>query len=530
MVSLTTEISSSIMLIRQIRKAIYFDGYLPPSKLPVRMDRMVKSTSQLNQFHATCSDGCSSHHLLSRQSSAAVDLFTSRQPDAKQLLPPPFLVPAIIDSLRESPQYHTLVHQVPGEADTFCAKHLASHGGMVLTSDSDLLVHDLAGGRVAFLRDISILDGGGSWQSLIYDPRTICQRLGLSPGEAHRMGYEVYRSPQTTISQLARDCAQPVPSRDEDIYEEFCEQYLHHETGSVPLTSGKDLLPIEYLDPRLSELVICLGAEATDRDSAKMFLPVLIESPMRGSAWEPSTVIRQLGYTILRQLVPGATSAVQEYRRVQERQQRGKSIPLLSKEAAKEAVTKFLEAINEAKRLADSNAVSLWWALSLTLDIRGAEEQEKKSHTRRMLEQWGQRPLSPPGAKVPWDVIHFTCQIQASYYSLRILRQVMDLVPNTAQDSFLEKTKSLREALAGIPTLHEFPRVDQALEFLAALPGSNFLHSTSLSEDIPSAGDPETASRKRKKRKGDQAAAASKRTAERSRVNRGSRFSLLLDE
>lgn len=61
---------------------------------------------------------------------------------------PWFLVPAIIDALRKHEQYWGVTRLVSGEADRFCAEDVCKQGGTVLTSDSDLLVHNFGHGRI----------------------------------------------------------------------------------------------------------------------------------------------------------------------------------------------------------------------------------------------------------------------------------------------------------------------------------------------------------------------------------------------
>ena len=71
---------------------------------------------------------------------------------------PPFLVPAVIEALRNSQDWAPLIQVVPGEADTYCAQDVRQNGGIVLTSDSDLLVQDLgADGRVSFFWDVEYI-------------------------------------------------------------------------------------------------------------------------------------------------------------------------------------------------------------------------------------------------------------------------------------------------------------------------------------------------------------------------------------
>lgn len=484
---------------------------------------MVKTTSQLNQFHASCPDGCATRHIYApdQASEEAIDLFTSRQPDTKQLLPPPFLVPAVIDALRESREYSHLVHQIPGEADAFCARHVADKGqGIILTSDSDLLVHDLAGGRVVFLRDINVPAArGAACQASVYDPQAICQRLG--DVELRRLGYEVYRSPQSTIPQLVRDCSQPMSDLISKDYDEFCQQYLHDETESSFVGSH---LPVDQLDPRLSELAIQFrtNADTAPDTPARMFLPVLIESPLRGSAWEPSTEVRQIAYTVLRWLIPGPVSSVHEYRRVQAQQQKGKTVDVLAKDAASEAIAGLVQHITHVKTRVQGDKT--WWILALTHDMHTCEEADKKSHSLRVIEQLGKRK-TPTVNKVSWDIIHLAAQLQAFHYSLRMLRQVLHLVPEPELSS---EAQGLRVQLAHVPPFTVFPQMQEVSVFLDSLLGSETLDTMRTFVTIPDPAAASSASSKKRKKKRGQPAPAQKKTTQQQRG--GNPFSLLADE
>ena len=525
-------LNKAVELTKVLSKAIFFDGYLPAAKLPVRMERMVKNTSQLNQFYSSCPNGCPERHLFQRNE-GDMNLFASHQPEAKQLLPPSFLVPAVIDALKQSPKYRSLVHQVPGEADAFCAQHLATHGGIVLTSDSDLLVHDLAGSRVVFFRDIHVADGNSSWQCLLYDPRAICQRLGVPPEETRRLGYEVDRSYHATVSQIVRNCDGPVAN--EKDFEEFCQQYLHHETSPVPTIADGKALPLKRLDPRLSELVLQLGNKEMDGQDARMFLPVLVESPMRGSAWEPSTPIRQLAYTIFRWMVPGQTSSVQEYRRVQTQQQKGRSVGLLDKESARTAIEDLISTMMQMKTLTHDIPVSFWLILCLVLDIQECQQKEKRSHALYMIEQLRSVSEGISNNKVSWDLIQLTAQLQASCYSLRMLRQVLSLCSDTAEKELPQEALDLQKMVVEVPRLDDFPDIPRTTGFLGKLRQgevreilAKFVTSINQEASAPSGKSPNVTKKRKKER--DQSDPTSKRAATQTAPTRGNMFSLLSDE
>ncbi|KAF4971185.1 hypothetical protein FSARC_1907 [Fusarium sarcochroum] len=439
-------------------EAIYFDGSLPPAKEPVRMQRMVKSLNQLKDFHSSDINGFFPA-FFSVPDETPPTLFSATKPAGKSAVPPSFHVPAIIDALRFCPRYTKLVHLVPGEADAYCAQHLSESGGTVLTSDSDLLVHDLGEGSVVFLRDI-YLDGQSNLSCASFSSAYICEKLKLgSSAEICRFAYERKCSPHSTVPQLLQDCTRPVA--DKAGYTEFCHEYLAHVVAPIPVSTQGTPIQIGSLDPRISEMVLQLGQQDRQtnqtKDDIKIFLPILLECPSRGSAWEQSTPIRQLAYTIARLTIPGASSTIQEYRRVNTVVQKGRQVPILPEQAAKAWAQDLTRLMSRIKATTQGDTARAWHILCLTLDVRYCHEEGKHSHTLQTLEEYLKKTAFK---KVSWDYIHFVAHLQAAYYSFRLLKQMLSLEqPNMG---FPE----LKDMLLSLPSLAEFPSVENTMVFL----------------------------------------------------------------
>ncbi|KAF7542773.1 hypothetical protein G7Z17_g11288 [Cylindrodendrum hubeiense] len=437
-------------------EAIYFDGHLPLAKRPVRMQRMTKSFHQLKLAHSADPKGRSRNYLSSPTDTYETSaLFSSKPPPGRPFLAPSFHVPAVIDALRLSTQYRSQVRLVPGEADGYCAQHLLESGGTVLTSDSDLLAHDLGRGCVVFLRDI-YLDGDSKLTCASFSPRHICERLGLPSDQICRLAYERKCDTHLSLAQILQQCSKPIGH--DAVYDEFRQEYLHHETASLPISPSKSTLQINSLDPRISELVLQF-ANPSDIDGPqepKIFLPILIEDPTRGSAWEQSTSIRQLAYTVLGWIVTGQSSSVQEYRRVNNIVQKGRQVPLMSTAPARDFAKDIVGLMAGIMKETRADSELAWHILCLSLDIRHCYEEGKQSHILQTLQKASQVNSS----KVSWDTIHFVAQLQATYYSLRILYQVLSLVP--AKEALPE----LHRMLASLPPLSAFPDIDSAIKFL----------------------------------------------------------------
>ncbi|CAM1511070.1 Fc.00g085830.m01.CDS01 [Cosmosporella sp. VM-42] len=461
--------------------AIYFDGHLPLAKRPIRMQRMIKSFKQLKSFHSSHPKDCSLAYLSSTKDKVP-DLFTSKQPPGKPFLPPSFHVPAIIEALEASPQYKSLVCLVPGEADAYCAQHLLERGGTVLTSDSDLLVHNLGEGRVAFLREI-YLDGESGLVCASFSPSQICKRLRLPTHDLYRLAYERKCCFHSTLPQILQKCAEAI--KDETAYNDFCQEYLHYETASLPTSAQSHPLPIDSLDPRLSELILQFGIDNKNtpilQEEDKIFLPILIEDPTRGSAWEQSTPIRQLAYTVARWIIPGTSSSVQEYRRVNMATQKGREVPLLPKAAAKKVGGNLVSLMAKLGVETNVDVKIRWQIFCLTLDIRECYDQDKQSHALHILQQSATSSPHKFG-KVAWDTIHFVAHLQASYYSLRVLQQILSLAPDTESPVNLP---GLRNMLSSLPPLSQFPDIEQTIAFLHKADQQGVLQTISQYVRIP---------------------------------------------
>ncbi|EGR52107.1 uncharacterized protein TRIREDRAFT_55052 [Trichoderma reesei QM6a] len=446
-------------------RAIYFDGYLPREKHPVRMERVRKTTSRLSLLYSSYPVGCPRRHVVPADDLSDDPPRLGYSAD-KISQDPSFVVPAVIDAIRGNSRYREKCFVMPGEADAYCASDVVKHGGTILTGDSDLLAHELGSGKVAFFRDIHE-NASSKLACTIYAPRAIYTKLGLPKSfEACRLGYERLNSPHATLPMLLKACSRPIS--DAVGYDLFRQQYVSHEEASIPRLLGGGLLPLSALDPRVSELLLQIG-EAPATDKAKMFLPSLIENPNKGTSWDASANIRRLAYTVAsRYLARNHASSVEEYRRVQNTDQKGRDIPLLSSAEAYEAALQLLD-LMERVRETNIPPNHHWTLLCIILDIIECHQQGKNSHALITLQQQG-RLSTTAGGKIPWDTIHFCAHIQAAMYSLRILSQVLasTMAQNTSTDELALCLIQIRRLLSELPPLTKFPDICVLSDFLAA--------------------------------------------------------------
>lgn len=494
----------------------------------------MKVTSRLNIFYSANPAACPRKHVVPSNDTYP-DTARPRFTD-KTSLDPAFLVPAVIDAIRGNDSYRAKLSIVPGEADAYCAADTAKHGGTILTSDSDLLAHNIGNGKVVFFRDV-YENASSKLACTEYAPREIYTKLGLDKSaDPCRLGYERIRSPNATLPLLLKACSGPIV--DAMDYDHFRQQYLQHETAQLPQLAGGGLLSLKALDPRISEMLLQIGQVSKTKgaqEKVKIFLPSLIENPNRGTSWDASAPVRQLAYTAASHYIQCRCSiSVEEYRRVQNVDQKGREILLLTNDEANAAVNELLALM---KRVEETQIASqhYWTLLSMVIDIIECNQQGKNSHTLTTLQRDNSN-LATLGDKISWDIIHFSAHIQAGYYSLRILSQVLTsaVLENNSTDNLTLSLIQLRNLLSELPRLSEFPDVGALSNFLKAskelqiLPIlSDFIVFEQESSQEPADARHQTQERKQNKRRGNANGVDKKQNKKKNDANRGNMFNVL---
>ncbi|KAL2761128.1 hypothetical protein ACRALDRAFT_2024982 [Sodiomyces alcalophilus JCM 7366] len=496
------------MTFELVRVAIYFDGFLPLEKRPVRLDRLLQSSLQLQRLHARNSDF--PEYTSSVSSPVLPPLFPDHEPRRSITHTPPFLVPAILERLKDTERYAPLVHLVPGEADEYCAEHALVHGGTILTSDSDLLIHDLGSGSVVFISDIrpKTKDAKDSRsQELIalrFHPREIASRLRLSPSPEQgllRFGYELSKDAHKSMSQLLEGCRKPLSTGDIRHFQAFSQPYKPLSAESRSAARNFLSPAASRLDPRISELVLQspgyqrllstapAGYAATQtqgQEAPLIFLPLLLDCPVRTSAWDSSLAVRQLAYSLIHVAYPGWPGSVREYRRIQSAANKGKPLPLLTKTSTLDAAAGLSSVLSHITYAFDDEPDLLWFTFALHQDMSCSYIQGKDPSTLSAIRDILLPPSSSSAAlsrgttaptmtttgPVNWVVLHLTAQLQAALYSLRILAQTIPLVLQVATPPMEPLTAtlvSLQCNLARLPPLARYPTAPGTLALVADL-------------------------------------------------------------
>lgn len=435
------------------RVAIYFDGSLPSSKREERHKRICERSHAAQKYFLTTVQGINT---------------TSRVP--KHLIPnPPFHVPAILEALSLHQRYRYITHVVPGEADPYCAADVKQNGGILLTSDSDLLLYDLGStGSVVFLKDIQLdlgaTESGSFISALTWKPHELCRRLSLEPSQLSmlQLGFEVKAKPCHGPRGRAKQSRWD--SFKHDDAEEFAAFVAEYDSSvdhpAIALNS------MSHLDPRVSEFVLdwakCdtpLGISESTK-ALTVWLPLLVDRWDQASAWDLSTTIRQLAYSYC-QRSDSSSSTVKEYRRTLSLQSAGQPVELLDEGEILEATRGLLEHVDHFVINGSTVPRRLQWITTcLSLEIGHAAQQGKLSNA---LGLWRKAATSQgrldPGS---WDTLHLAAQVLGTLYSLRMLQQVMST--SQAGDSMSraassDKLERLKECLSSLPTIAEFPAI-----------------------------------------------------------------------
>ena len=280
-------------------------------------------------------------------------------------------------------------------------------------------------------------------------------------------------------------------------YAQFVSQYSNPESGpSVSLDQGPSL------DPRMSEIAL----RALSGSGLAMYLPFLLDSPARTSAWEPSKATRTLAYSVLQLVASTPITMISEIRRLQTISS-GIQISVFpcSEIDRRSAVLLGLLTTVEANLKKPELA---WLALSIYQDVVMTADQGKgQALSFALLRQLMTGNLNQQS----WEFIHFLAQAQATHYSLRILHQAIEFAAHQSNRPLSSPLSQLNRSLTYLPQLAGFPFIrsfaSQLSEFIREGNGLECLtilfteHTDILSEIDEIQRPPAPKAKKSKKRK-----------------------------
>ncbi|KAJ8060732.1 hypothetical protein OCU04_011036 [Sclerotinia nivalis] len=527
-------------------KRIYFDGFLPPAKLDVRYQRLNRNAQQLEKYHKDYASGLR-YRLSSTNRTTPASFpfaFAPQRSSFTKLPASSFLVPSIIEALQNSNKYRDIVEIVPGEADTFCAGYVSQYGGTVLTGDSDLLVHEIGtDSSVSFFQDVEVSSKADTWmlQSQVFHAGSIVKRLGLPPSYGIRaLAFEIVMDSHGTFSKLLKQAITlSAIKQHKGMYADFVKEYLPvdidlatFDSALVKCSFVKTAL--QALDPRVCEYVLqfpyfmrCLGlsqSSSASQDSANninIFLPFLIDCPSRTNAWEMSASIRQLAYGCINLILPVGErrTSIFEHKR-QANTSRGREWEIPAASDISRACTEVLTFLHESRIKLEGQCIAdSWTSISFIQDAEWSESIDKVSLSKKVLAGLGTLnpdDTSPKKSELDWDKIHVMAQIQGSYYSFRILKQMTTfLILIGGRGSVSGPLLELNNLLQDLPSLKAHVGFEKLDSMLTTMQES--ILEDSCQEKELSASISAEKSKEKKKRKGDQL--TSSRTANKKPTN-----------
>lgn len=347
----------------------------------------------------------------------------------------------ILDSIRDTLPLHTIdiedlpwasvTTMVSGEADAYCASVARCMGACILTNDSDLLLYDLGKyGSVVFLDSVELRSGFEQplfpqIKATMLRPSLVARRLGIP--NLLLLAFQISKArPETSLVELLRRTKMGIAEVEMTRYQQFACEYQSNPL-QMQAQGTKELL--EIIDTRISELFwqYEMRSEYTDMGYPHVYLSVLNEDHTRKCAWAKGREYRQLAYSIMNLSRPiherhcFIAEFVRRGRRISEDKLRLLDEGSISAEL--ELLQARLESLQSSFRRSSDNLD--YWAAFALCDVYLVADAELAQNDFQKLEQFFKHGYI--GKKLKWEDIHLTAQIHAVLYSLRILKQILDL-------------------------------------------------------------------------------------------------------
>ncbi|KAJ0416679.1 XPG domain containing-domain-containing protein [Aspergillus carlsbadensis] len=486
-------------------QAIYFDGALPARKHETRLARLESQRRKLEIFCAATKHGFQKRTSPSSARSILPETVLCSRPLSSRCSSVPinpFIVPTVFEDLkcrwsgqnirttlgkalplislnRDGFPWADITIMVPGEADTYCAHTASLTGSSVLTNDSDLILHNLGeSGSVIFLDSVEL----SKWDSInsleceiraaVLYPSQVARRLGITG--LLPLAYELKNQPDSGLVELLR---RTQDDHEGETYDNFAAEYTSDPCRFQPQ-------PAKDLDTRISELYwqYVMRGEYTDRDNPQVYLPVLQEDHTKRCAWAKGRSYRSIGYSILNLSRP----ASERYWYTTEFVRRGQRItndriPLQDHNsvwAEMESLCARMESLRAGFKRAGSSLREFWKIFAL-LESYGLSIELTQRDVQKLDEYL---ELGYMGEQLEWADIHLTAQIQAILYSLRVLKQLLEL--SSSDDDVSLKLVFALEQLPPLHLMMDSSRQSECADHGARIKLSNILGSTVRSQHL----------------------------------------------
>ncbi len=483
------DISLSHLLADESREAIYFDGALPLDKRETRLERLERSRVLLEAYRKQYPGPFEIDRSQDKRYFTKSSIWQHRLPGPRRTpaLPhPPFMVACVLDQLKNShfhedrpdassaiefqdiltefSMFGDLVHVVPGEADLYCATRAKATGAAVLSNDSDMVMHDLGlDGSLVLLNTIenvtnsSTTSGHDHHTEMLklqrLQPARIAKRLGLKSWDDRlallRLGFERATDSSASAGTVRNRCRAPIHSNLNESFDQFCSQYKSHE--DIASNNGKLWVRLP-IDPRVSELYCQYNHHAYPFSPCgypHIYLPFLIEDPVRDSSWSYGRRLRTLAYSLLSLSDYGSSGG---HEAVVEFQRRGSRIVGMPVEVldTTESIFSLKTILRDLRSNLYGTDLLLQWQL---FGFKEVIKQRRENGKLAMYASWVTEFLTKGyvGQTLSWDDVHFYANVQSVLYSLWILKQILAI--SQLQGELQTAILGIKQALLSLPPL-----------------------------------------------------------------------------
>lgn len=366
----------------------------------------------------------------------------------------PFMVSAVFEDLkhrwskkRVEEEFHYTTHSlpcpeypwaditvmVPGEADIQCAQTARLTGSVILTDDSDLLVHDLGpDGAVVLLSSLHMLEdvqdsAEPEIRGLRIRPHQLSRRLGVA--NIQRLAYTLTRNPRLSFVELLRRAKEDFEAieRSSD-YSDFLQEY---QIGIDLVKSTWNSAYAQKLDPRVSELFWQYEMPGTYCQSGEphLYLGIIHEDHTRRCAWEQGRIYRAVGYSLLNL----SQTSAHRFPAVNEFVRRGgrivaERVMLSGASTVASDLRSIQKRLDLARTMFGSHVQPSFWVMFALSEIYRDTANATTAPDAVQLERFLGKGFM--GKTTDWADIHLLAQIQAVLYSVRILKQLYDVAAN----------------------------------------------------------------------------------------------------
>ncbi|EMC92863.1 hypothetical protein BAUCODRAFT_52795, partial [Baudoinia panamericana UAMH 10762] len=397
--------------------AVIFDGALPAEKRTTRYNRLTAYAKNLDAYRAR-----HEQVLLGKVGPNGAGLLHQ----SRQRLIPAFLVAAVQEALVSS-RYSAVTYLVPGEADPFCVaaardaceQHPAQKVA-IFSNDSDLVVYPHGKStRIVALKGLSWRSAAGQ-KVLLADvvwPASIAGKLHRA--DVTEIAFHFYLDPQCGVNK-ARSLVEKGRTKKDQLYRDFAKLYCLHgesETYATLLIDQRERQLLQATDARVSELICQVKDSAVEvaPPEVVMSLPFLLDDPLRATAWNIGTQVRQYAYEMLFSALGYPRVEVSEYRRsrtsiVKVPMTEWKDIPGTAPPLSLDP-----RSLTDVETLPVVDRWRMHVAEIMLRDMRVEGMSRPSLDALRVVLQ-GQQTSQ-------WPVIHLSACYQAAYYSWRILAQ-----------------------------------------------------------------------------------------------------------